>query len=106
MYFIWLEGQFAAVVLQADHISYSAPRGGVLLDVRYLAPASRVGPPVAFGFYVQYHRFPAYVRMHMVLLPPLIYLETGTRAPYMPTVTKIARAYGVPLEELVGEITS
>ena len=30
-------------------------------------------------------------------------LESGKRAPYMPTVTKIARAYGVPLEELVEE---
>jgi DNA-binding XRE family transcriptional regulator len=33
----------------------------------------------------------------------LIRLESGERAPYMPTVTKIARAYGVPLEELVEE---
>ena len=33
----------------------------------------------------------------------VIYLESGKRAPYMPTVTKIARAYGVPLEELVGD---
>jgi DNA-binding XRE family transcriptional regulator len=33
----------------------------------------------------------------------LIHLESGERAPYMPTVTKIARAYGVPLEELVEE---
>jgi DNA-binding XRE family transcriptional regulator len=33
----------------------------------------------------------------------LIALESGKRAPYMPTVTKIARAYGVPLEELVEE---
>jgi DNA-binding XRE family transcriptional regulator len=33
----------------------------------------------------------------------VIYLESGQRAPYMPTVTKIARAYGVPLEELVEE---
>jgi DNA-binding XRE family transcriptional regulator len=33
----------------------------------------------------------------------LIYLESGRRDPYMPTVTKIARAYGVPLEKLVGE---
>ena len=33
----------------------------------------------------------------------LLYLESGKRAPYMPTVTKLARAYGVPLEELVGE---
>src|SRR5215216_4057526 len=33
----------------------------------------------------------------------LIDLESGKRAPYMPTVTKIARAYGVPLEELVEE---
>ena len=33
----------------------------------------------------------------------LIYLESGERAPHMPTVTKIARAYGVPLEELVEE---
>jgi DNA-binding XRE family transcriptional regulator len=33
----------------------------------------------------------------------LIRLESGQRAPYMPTVTKIARAYGVPLEELVEE---
>jgi DNA-binding XRE family transcriptional regulator len=31
----------------------------------------------------------------------LIDLESGKRAPYMPTVTKIARAYGVPVEELV-----
>jgi transcriptional regulator with XRE-family HTH domain len=33
----------------------------------------------------------------------LIRLESGERAPYMPTVTKIARAYGVPFEELVKE---
>jgi transcriptional regulator with XRE-family HTH domain len=33
----------------------------------------------------------------------MIRLESGRRPPYMPTVTKIARAYGVPLEELVGE---
>ena len=33
----------------------------------------------------------------------LFCLESGKRAPYMPTVTKIARAYGVPLEELVEE---
>jgi DNA-binding XRE family transcriptional regulator len=33
----------------------------------------------------------------------LMRLESGERAPYMPTVTKIARAYGVPLEELVEE---
>ena len=33
----------------------------------------------------------------------LIALESGKRDPYMPTVTKIARAYGVPLEELVEE---
>ena len=31
----------------------------------------------------------------------LFCLESGKRAPYMPTVTKIARAYGVPVEELV-----
>ena len=30
-------------------------------------------------------------------------LESGERPPYMPTVTKIARAYGVPVEELVEE---
>jgi putative transcriptional regulator len=30
-------------------------------------------------------------------------LESGKRDPYMPTVTKIARAYGVPVEELVEE---
>ena len=30
-------------------------------------------------------------------------LETGERPPYMPAVTKIAGAYGVPIEELVGE---
>jgi hypothetical protein len=30
-------------------------------------------------------------------------LESGKQAPYMPTVTKIVRAYGVPLEELVEE---
>jgi transcriptional regulator with XRE-family HTH domain len=33
----------------------------------------------------------------------LVRLESGRRPPYMPTVTKIAGAYGVPLEELVGE---
>jgi transcriptional regulator with XRE-family HTH domain len=33
----------------------------------------------------------------------LIRLESGERAPYMPTVTKIAGAYGVSVEELVGE---
>jgi DNA-binding XRE family transcriptional regulator len=33
----------------------------------------------------------------------LIDLESGKRPPYMPTVTKIARAYGVSVEELVGE---
>jgi len=31
----------------------------------------------------------------------LFCLESGKRAPYVPTVTKIARAYGVPFEELV-----
>ena len=31
----------------------------------------------------------------------LFCLESGKRAPYMPTVTKIARAYGVSFEELV-----
>ena len=29
-------------------------------------------------------------------------LERGKRPPYMPTLTKIASAYGVSLEELVG----
>jgi transcriptional regulator with XRE-family HTH domain len=33
----------------------------------------------------------------------LIDLESGKRPPYMPTLTKIARAYGVPVEELVEE---
>jgi transcriptional regulator with XRE-family HTH domain len=33
----------------------------------------------------------------------LIRLESGERPPYMPTVTKIARAYGVPVAELVEE---
>jgi DNA-binding XRE family transcriptional regulator len=33
----------------------------------------------------------------------VLYLESGKRAPYMPTVTKLAKAYGVPLEELVEE---
>jgi transcriptional regulator with XRE-family HTH domain len=33
----------------------------------------------------------------------LIRLESGKRPPYMPTVTKIARAYGVSLAELVEE---
>ena len=31
----------------------------------------------------------------------LFCLESGKRAPYMPIVTKIARAYGVSFEELV-----
>ena len=31
----------------------------------------------------------------------LIDLESGKRPPYMPTLTKIARGYGVPLAELV-----
>jgi DNA-binding XRE family transcriptional regulator len=30
-------------------------------------------------------------------------LESGKRTPYMPTVTKIARVYGVPLGELLEE---
>jgi transcriptional regulator with XRE-family HTH domain len=38
-----------------------------------------------------------------VSLKTMIYLESGKRPPYMPTVTKIARAYGVPLAELVEE---
>jgi DNA-binding XRE family transcriptional regulator len=33
----------------------------------------------------------------------VIDLESGKRPPYMPTVTKIARAYGVPVEALVEE---
>jgi XRE family transcriptional regulator, regulator of sulfur utilization len=33
----------------------------------------------------------------------LIDLEGGERPPYMPTVTKLARAYGVPIEELADE---
>ena len=33
----------------------------------------------------------------------LMDLESGKRPPYMPTLTKIARAYGVPLAELVEE---
>jgi DNA-binding XRE family transcriptional regulator len=33
----------------------------------------------------------------------LMYLGSGKRPPYMPTVTKIARAYGVSVEELVEE---
>jgi DNA-binding XRE family transcriptional regulator len=33
----------------------------------------------------------------------LFYLESGKRDPYMPTVTQIARAYGVPVEKLVEE---
>ena len=33
----------------------------------------------------------------------LIDLESGKRTPNMPTLTKIARGYGVPLEELVEE---
>ena len=33
----------------------------------------------------------------------LIRLESGERPPYMPTVTKLARAYGVSLAEFVEE---
>ena len=33
----------------------------------------------------------------------LIDLESGKRPPYMPTLTKIARGYGVPIEGLVEE---
>jgi DNA-binding XRE family transcriptional regulator len=33
----------------------------------------------------------------------VFYLESGKRDPYLPTVTKLARAYGVPVEELVEE---
>ena len=33
----------------------------------------------------------------------VMYLESGKRPPYMPTVTKIARANGVSVEELVQE---
>ena len=35
----------------------------------------------------------------------LIDLESGKRPPYMPTVTKIARGYGVPVEELVEDLS-
>jgi DNA-binding XRE family transcriptional regulator len=35
----------------------------------------------------------------------LIDLESGERPPYMPTVTKIARAYGVPVEQLVKDLS-
>ena len=38
-----------------------------------------------------------------VTLATLRDLEGGKRPPYMPTLTKIARGYGVPLEELVKE---
>ena len=30
-------------------------------------------------------------------------LERGKKPPYMPTLTKIAKGYGVPVEELVEE---
>jgi DNA-binding XRE family transcriptional regulator len=33
----------------------------------------------------------------------LIDLESGKRPPYMPTVTKLVRSYGVPVEELLDE---
>ncbi len=33
----------------------------------------------------------------------LIDLESGKRPPYLPTLTKIAKGYGVPIEELVEE---
>ena len=33
----------------------------------------------------------------------LIDLESGKRPPYMPTLTKIVRGYGVSVEELVEE---
>ena len=35
----------------------------------------------------------------------LIDLESGSRPPYMPTVTKLARAYGVPVEALVEDLS-
>jgi transcriptional regulator with XRE-family HTH domain len=35
----------------------------------------------------------------------LIDLEGGKRPPYMPTVTKLARGYGVPFEELVEDLS-
>ena len=38
-----------------------------------------------------------------VTLATLRNLEGGKRPPYMPTLTKIARDYGVPVEELVEE---
>ena len=38
-----------------------------------------------------------------VTLATLRDLESGKRPPYMPTLTKIARGYGVPVEELVEE---
>jgi transcriptional regulator with XRE-family HTH domain len=34
----------------------------------------------------------------------LIDIESGKRPPYMPTLTKIAKAYGVPVEELVEDL--
>jgi transcriptional regulator with XRE-family HTH domain len=36
-----------------------------------------------------------------VHLDTLMRLESGERPPYMPTLTKIARGYGVSIEEVV-----
>ena len=39
---------------------------------------------------------------HVTVQTP-IDLKNGKQPPYMPTVTKLARGYGVPIEELVEE---
>jgi len=40
-----------------------------------------------------------------VTLEVLKELESGKRPPYMPTVTKLARGYGVSFEELVEDLS-
>jgi transcriptional regulator with XRE-family HTH domain len=40
-------------------------------------------------------------QLAQVHLDTLRHLESGERPPYMPTLTKIARGYGVSIEEVV-----